>query len=96
MVIDFSFLFWKVVSFYGMSDVEVLAMPIYRFWSASSNVDRINAEDRIAQLHVHNSSQNKESAEAMIDSLNRTRGTVLVLDQVEADPDAWDRLERLL
>jgi|GEM_PF-2863629 len=71
-------------------------MPMYRFWSASKNADRIRADEKLLDLRVQNAAGSKESSEAMFEELGKARGTVVVVDQVKPEKDAFDRLRRAL
>lgn len=43
--IDFAFILARVMRFYGWTYWECLDQPIEAFWTLSSNIDRIQAED---------------------------------------------------
>ena len=51
-----------------MTDKQVLAMPVYRFWSMEYQIDRIRSENDMRQLSVN---QGTLSSEAMQSTVKR-------------------------
>lgn len=91
-------MFWRVAAFYGYTDTHILQMPLYRFWSASKNVDRISAERRLADFRIASTAYHgdKKSGQELISELEAAKGTVAIIDQLVPD-DNWDeKLKRML
>lgn len=77
-------------------------MPLERFWLLSRNIDRIKAEDDIRRLQIARVGQaTAESYGAFEKSLQQRLGQPIVTKEVrspinvEADPDARVKLERI-
>ncbi len=78
--------------FYGLSDQQLLAMPLKRFWFLSRSVDRIAAEQDLRLLSIGASVQSGESYKDMVTGLHKQMGKVVIMDEVErAQTEVLDR-----
>lgn len=66
--------------FYGLSDQQLLAMPLKRFWFLSRSIDRITAEEDTRMAHVAAMVQSGETLEDLLDRLRKQMGTVVDMD----------------
>jgi len=86
------FLFCRIVRFYGMSDAQVMEMPIARFWLMNASIDRISAqEDLRAARRAVLANANKEYVNDYFRSLVKEIGAVVVREDV---PD-YEGIQRL-
>lgn len=82
--------------FYGLTDVNVLEMPIGRFWMLNSNIDRISAQEdyRIARANMVAQST-KNGVREYFDGLAKELGAVIVRDETQPDYEGIQRLKSL-
>jgi hypothetical protein len=81
--------------FYGLSDTEVLAMPIRRFWLLHKCVDRLAAEADMRALYNAASAQGGEAFKEHSERLRERVGDVVIMDgdvELDADEVTWERL----
>lgn len=78
-----------------MTDVDVMNMPIYRFWLMNSNVNRLMAEADLRRLTLSISAQGGEEAENYRASLIREIGMVSKSED-KLDRDGLEALRSLL
>lgn len=64
------------MSFYSMSDEQVLGMPIKRFWLLNTTIDRIEAQRGVRELTIANAAQS--DAQACRDGLISEVGTIYI------------------
>jgi hypothetical protein len=63
--------------FYGLSYVEMLALPIYTFWEMGRNVDRIRAEEDIRLFQLVQQAIFSEESQEYLDRLKAEQGVVI-------------------
>ena len=89
------FLFCRMVRFYGMSDAQVMEMPVSRFWLMRNNIDRVSAqEDMRAARRAVLANANKEYVNDYFKSLAKEIGTVVEREEVP-DLEGIQRLKSL-
>lgn len=91
--IDFGFIFSRVMWFYGLTDLAVLAMPAPRFWLLAKNIDRLQAEEDQRQLVTMASAASDKGYKALYDRLQKQLGNIAEIDQVEQALE-HDKLDR--
>tara|TARA_B110000037_G_C16979649_1_gene448454 strand:- start:7 stop:255 length:249 start_codon:yes stop_codon:yes gene_type:complete len=64
--------------FYSLNDLEVLQMPVNRFWLLERNATRISAQEDLRALNVAAASGSGEGCEELYGSLSEVIGTTLV------------------
>lgn len=74
--------------FYGLSDRQVLEMPVTRFWLLHRSVDRIAAEESIRSAMIGASVQSGDGLSALLTDLRKQMGTVVDMDQVAVAMEA--------
>jgi hypothetical protein len=82
--------------FYGLSDTEVLAMPIRRFWLLHKCVDRLAAEADMRALHNAACAQGGEAFKEHSDRLQRRVGEVVRMsarEELDTDEVTWDQID---
>jgi hypothetical protein len=85
-----------VIRFYGLSDTQVLDMPINRFWMLNTNIDRISAQEDYRAARAHMASQStKDGIQSYFDGLTKEMGTVIVRDDTKPDYEGIERLKGL-
>lgn len=81
--------------FYGWSWQETMATPIFAFWTCLKYIDRLRADEAMAQLdasaYPHVDHQGRE---AILASLKERLGTVAV-DQPKFDAEGWSQLKKI-
>lgn len=80
------------MAFYGMSDLDLLDMPIQRFWLLESNVSRIQAERDTRALRV---SLGQHNPQEVMQTLATEMGTVYVETHPARDENATSTLKAL-
>ena len=101
IAIDFGFLFARVMHFYGLSDLDLLAMPVRRFWLLNKSVDRIVAEQAIQSAVIAVQTQSGDSFSDLMKGLRKQMGQVVVLDRArkgvaeKLDREGLDKLRLL-
>ena len=93
-MVDFGYLFFRIVRFYGVSRDELLDWPISTFWLAVGMINRIQAEEGLHAVRIKAGMGSKENLKNLLDSLTSEVGTVYV-EAPKRDQDAVDRLRRL-
>jgi hypothetical protein len=78
-----------------MTDLEVLKMPLKRFWLMNTSIERINAQNDIRRLTVAASAQHSESAAQTRDSLISEVGMV-VFNKPVRDEEGLSNLKQML
>jgi len=78
-----------------MSDLQLLAMPVERFWLFNGCIDRMNAADDMRRLRIHTSLNNGEAVETVARDCEEVTGTVIVKD-FERDEGGINRLKMLI
>jgi len=84
-----------VLAFYGMSDVQVLEMPVKRFWLLSSCVDRMKSADDIRSIRVAAAVLDQESYKTTLESLSESVGSIANKTD-EIDREGLDRLKAIM
>lgn len=77
-----------------MTDLEVMNMPIYRFWLMNSNVIRLMAEKDLRGLTLSVSAQGNEEAESYRLSLIKEIGMVSKREE-KLDREGFEALRSL-
>lgn len=88
-------MFCRVCHFYAMTDVEVMSMPIYRFWLMNSNANRLMAESDLRKLTLAIYSQGGEEAEEYRATLIKEIGMVSKSED-KLDREGFESLRSLL
>ncbi|CAB4122133.1 hypothetical protein UFOVP26_88 [uncultured Caudovirales phage] len=78
-----------------MTDLEVLRMPIRRFWLMNTSIERISAQTDIRRLTIAASAQSAENAQQTRDSLISEIGMV-VLNKPVRDEEGFNDLKQML
>lgn len=85
----------RVMRFYGWTWQQTMATPIFAFWTSLKYIDRLRAEEALAQLdasvYPH---ADTEGREAIVASLQRRMGTVSV-EAPRFDAEGWNKLKNL-
>ncbi len=82
-----------MMRFYGLSDEQVLQMPVRRFWLLHKNVDRIAAEEDIRVAAIAASVQSGESFNELMNGLRKQMGEVVIIDRIsQAMTEKLDRV----
>ena len=81
------------MSFYSLSDEQVLKMPVGRFWLLEKNVARIQAESDIRNVNVVSVPHVKNGQEVQ-NRLIEELGTIVVMNH-KRDDNASQRLMAL-
>ena len=95
-MLDFGYVFCRVMHFYGLSDRHVLDMPIRRFWLLVKNINRISAERDMRTLTVTTvaAQGNDEARKSYRSQLILEMGTV-VKGEDKLDREGWAELKRM-
>ena len=67
--------------FYGLSDRQLMEMPVVRFWLLNRSVDRIAAEESIRLAHVAGAVQSGDVYTSLMSSLRGQMGRVMEIDE---------------
>ncbi|MCG5512861.1 hypothetical protein [Ectothiorhodospira shaposhnikovii] len=83
--VDFGYLFSRFCHFYRMTDDQVLAMPVRRFWLMNANINRIQAEGDLRQLVLLTTAQAADGdvREKQRQALVAEMGNVMVMNRRE-------------
>lgn len=77
-----------------MTDEQVLAMPCYRFWSMSYQIDRLRAEKDLREINVHRATSSGEELKEVTKQLTIELGEKCRVERsqiVKAEPNAKDK-----
>jgi hypothetical protein len=66
--------------FYALTDKDVMAMPMRRFWALFRNIAKLRAEESLALLQIQNVAQSGEAAQELGDRLQATLNDVVQPD----------------
>lgn len=69
------------MAFYGMSDRQILDLPVTRFWLMSRSIDRISAERDMRMAMVVGAVQSVEGTEELFKRLQDEMGKVVVFNE---------------
>lgn len=83
-----------MMAFYGLTDDQILQMPIKRFWLLNSNLPRIQAADHRMMLSTIACARHGELISSRGSELDDVVGTVIVAD-APRDRDAIKKLKAL-
>lgn len=81
--------------FYGVDDAGLLKMPIRRFWALNGYIDRIRAEEALAQMPVMSTVMGGEHVAGIVGDLQRTVGNPVIAEQIGVAKKDQDKLKKL-
>lgn len=81
--------------FYGLSDEQVMGLPIRKFWLMDRMIDRIRSEEILAWLPAHFSAMGGEHVPKTVEDLRRRVGRPSVVEQVRMTREDEEKLQRL-
>lgn len=85
--------------FYGMSNKEVMKLPIHQFWTFNSYIPRLKAEEDIRALTIAANAQSAEGYREIRENLVIEMGEVAKVDPIQSatrDEDATQKLRALM
>ncbi len=91
---DFAFLVMQTMRFYRWSWAETMKTPVSAFWTCNKFIDRLRADEMIAQLPALTYSNANEGRAEIIKALEEQKGTVVVEKPV-FDAEGWRSLKKL-
>lgn len=71
--------------FYGMSDRQLMEMPVTRFWLLNRSVDRIAAEESIRLAQVAGAVQSGDSYTTLMTALRSQMGKVMEIENLDQE-----------
>ncbi|MGZ8172580.1 MAG: hypothetical protein ACXWT0_01630 [Methylobacter sp.] len=80
---------------YALSDVQVLTMPVRRFWLLSESIDRMKASDDIRAIRVAAAVLGQDAYKQTLEALSTAVGNVAVR-AIERDEDGVARFKKSL
>lgn len=81
-----------MIHFYGLSDRQVLEMPVTRFWLLNRSIDRIQAEKSIGAAMIAIQTQSSEGFSDLMSGLQKQLGKIVDMDPIEvAKTEELDR-----
>ena len=85
------------MKFYGMTDAEVLKMPIRTFWASYRYIVRIRAEEDLRLLPLLRAAQNTEMFNHTVETLKEEMGQIVQQSPLEEtlDRNGLDSLRHL-
>lgn len=81
---------------YGLSDAQVLDMPIRRFWLFSDSIDRMNAADDLRAIRVAAAAFSQEAYKSTTEKLLKTLGEVVVTNGQTRDREGIKELKAMI
>jgi len=72
--------------FYGLTDLEILAMPAYRFFTINGHIDVLRAEEEMTRITYDAATQSDESAKKVTFEYEQMRRRV-VGTEIEGEKD---------
>ena len=69
------------MAFYGLSDRDVLTMPVTRFWLLNRSIDRVTAERSISTAVISAQVQSSEGFQELITGLQKQLGQIVDMDE---------------
>lgn len=87
---DFGYIFASIMRFYSMGVDALLALPIGIFWTLSSNMERLKAEECRRNFMAFAHAQSGEPQE-FIAQLNEKVGDVYVFEEEQPHEEEFDR-----
>jgi len=93
---DFSYVFARLMRFYGMSRQEVLDTPVKTFWLLNAKIDQLRAEEDMRLMRVMQAanSQSREAIEGLWRDLKKEVGTPFK-EKDELDREGLEELRKL-
>jgi hypothetical protein len=71
------------MNFYSMTDTQILAMPVYRFWGLEAQIDRVRSEKDLRLINVHRSVTGKEEMKEIVHRLTLELGDKCKVEHVQ-------------